>query len=515
MKASSRLLAGVSLAGVVCLGLGLWLWNSEHGAPGDSGGASAQLRTAARSEAQARASTAGGGTLARQSDRPDRPKPSDRLDPLAAFNSWADKYASASATGKAALLAEGERLAAERRSEMRRLIATDPREALAGALPYRLRKQLPESITRQLEQPVSGRGDFKVVYSTRAPGSGSDVPPTEYWVALNHASYRAYTYGSRLTQPSRAGLFLHGIALAGAPAEGAENAAAAPIMALSPEAGRIIEPEEARDAVAAGRAAEEAICGATGASSQAQGGQVLVEFGEKLFPFCQSAHAAQFNQHLTRLHNEPQRWNVAGFTPASHATDTLPPPGRSLTQGIKKLLYMRVLFADDPVPPQDEDGAQATVKASNQYFYDNSYGTVSIETTVTPLLRLPQTRNYYGEINPIMQQIRIFPETAAEAAKLGYFTSDYDFAYVLFNVLPQAGYGGRSDGLLNASPGAITHELGHNFGLGHSYSWDPSGRFPSWPVPPFWPVLLPADPDSYIGHGDINAPNIGLATPAP
>ncbi len=507
MKASSQRMAGVSLAGVVCLGL--WLWSSQRGGPG---GSSTGLGTLTQPEPRAPVSAVMGGAVTERSDRSDR---SRGLGSVEAFSSWADKYARASKAEKVALLAEGAKLAAERRAEMRRLITTDPKAALDAALPYRLRKQLPESITGQLEQPVRGRGDFKVVYSTRPPGGGSDVPPTEYWVALHQTSYRAYTYGSRLTQPSRAGLFLHGIALAGAPADGGGNGAGAPIMALSPEAGRILEPEEARDAVAAGQAAAEAICGATGLSSQSQGGQVLVEFGEKLFPFCRGAHAAQFNRHLTQLHNEPQRWNMGGFTPASHATDTLPPPGRSPTQGIKKLLYMRALFADDPVPPQDEDGAQATVKASNQYFYENSYGTLSIETTLTPLLRLPQVRNYYGEIGPLFQQIRIFPEAAAEAAKLGYFVRDYDFAYVLFNVLPQAGWGGRSDGLLNQSPGAITHEIGHNLGLGHAYSWDPSGRFPPWPVPLAWPVLLPVDPDSYIGHGDINAPNNGLVTPAP
>jgi len=434
---------------------------------------------------------------------------------VAAFKLWSEQFASASATEKAALLAEGARLAAERRAEMRRLITTDPKEALASALPYRLRKELPASIAQELEQPVSGRGNFKVLQSTRAFGQ-SDVPSTEYWVTLHNSSYRTYTYGGRLTQPSRAGLFLHGIALVDPPAEGAAvKEAAPPVLALSPEAGRVLEPEEALDAVGAGLAPVEAVCGATGNSSQAAGGQVLVEFGEKFFPFCRPAHAAQFNRNMTLLHNEPRRWNAAGFVPANHATETLPPPGRSGTQGIKKLLYIRVLFPDDPVPPQNEDGAQATVKASNQYFYDNSYGTLSIETTVTPLLRLPQTRNYYGEIGRLMQQIRIFPEAATEAAKLGYFTADYDFAYVLFNPLPQAGFGGRSDGLLNGSPGAITHEIGHNLGLGHAYSWDPSGRFPSWPVPPFWPVLLPADPDSYTGHGDINAPNNGLTTPAP
>src|SRR6266511_1258038 len=119
MKASSQRMAGVSLAGVVCLGL--WLWSSQRGGPG---GTSAGLKTAAQPEPGAPASADMGGTVRHPSDRTDR---SDRLGPVEAFSSWADKYARASAAEKAAMLAEGAKLAAERRAEMRRLITTDPK----------------------------------------------------------------------------------------------------------------------------------------------------------------------------------------------------------------------------------------------------------------------------------------------------------------------------------------------------------------------------------------------------
>ncbi|MEY2408060.1 MAG: hypothetical protein QOF48_730, partial [Verrucomicrobiota bacterium] len=513
MKTTSRLLcAGVSLLGVVSLIA--WLATGKQprhtattipAAPAASAStAESVLPSAVLSKSSAASAPPAVAAIPRQAGISGR----------AAFNTWAEQFAASSSPERAALLAEGKKLAAERRAEMLRLIKSDPAQALAGALPYHLRKQLPEMVTQELEQPVSGRGDFKVIYSTAAPGRPSEAPRTEYQVVLNHRVYEAYTFGQRLTQPSRPGIFLHGIALTEL-----DNGAPRRLLALSPEAARVLEPAETADRVAAGQVQAEAICGVTGASSQGQGGQVLVQFGEGLFPFCQVAHAAQFNRHLTQIYDSAQLWNAAGFKPAGFApaanTDTLPPPGRSPTQGIKKLLYMRALFADDPVPPQDDDGAQATVKFSNQYFKDNSYGTVDLETTVTPLIRLPQKRNYYGERDIMPTQSQILPDAVKVAATLGYFAAEYNFVYVLFNSLPEASYGGRSDGLLNGSPGALTHEIGHNFGLAHAYSWDPSGRIPPRPVPPVWPVLLPVDADSVVGHGDVNAAYAGLFTPAP
>src|SRR5690349_5409064 len=62
--------------------------------------------------------------------------------PVAAFNSWTEKYlAAATEAEKQALIAQGEELAKARLAEMYELIKTNPKQALASAIPYEQRKR--------------------------------------------------------------------------------------------------------------------------------------------------------------------------------------------------------------------------------------------------------------------------------------------------------------------------------------------------------------------------------------
>ena len=409
------------------------------------------------------------------------------------------------------MLKEGIRLADERLVVMKHLIQTDPEAALAEALPYRVRKHLPPEIASRVEEAVSGSADYQVIYSTPIPGRESEVPPTEYLATINHVTYQVFPHGWRLHEPSRAGVFLHGIAIteprkvtSDAASSAGEEAPPTRYFAPSLNPGRYVPLEEIHDLVAAGKLQikKEATCGVSQKPVDMLNSRALVQFQGRYYPFCEIAHAVSFNKQLKAMHEHVWASGPAGagFTPAAGNVDNLPPLGTSRTQGIKKLLYMPVLYADDPRPPQTFDQAQATAKANNQYYNDGSYGTVHWETTITPPIRLPQKANYYGEnVAATRTDARVV------AATMGYFYQDYFEDYVLFNSLPQAGFGGRSDGLLNGSPGAISHELGHNFGLPHANYWDVTGAKPG-PVQPTNGPVYPIDADSLVGHYDINAP---------
>ena len=166
------------------------------------------------------------------------------------------------------------------------------------------------------------------------------------------------------------------------------------------------------------------------------------------------------------------------------------------------MLLIPATFLDDPSLPITPDGFAATAHDNNQYFNDGSYGSVSFLTTITPVIRLPQRKEYYSEF----LDTDLWNDAAAAALALGYDASQYQFHYVLFNSIPGVYFGGRSDFLLNGAAGALTHELGHNFGLGHANFWDTRGNapLPAQPPPPVGPY--PFDPDSILGHADINAP---------
>ena len=414
------------------------------------------------------------------------------------FEDWARQFAGADESQRTALLARGEALAKARHAEMVQLIRSNPEQAMVQMLPYGLRKQLPEKILSLIEKPVNGRGQFRPVYYTPLPGRESEVPPTEYEVVINKTKYKAFTWGDRLKEPAHDAAYIWGASVR-------DNVANEDLLALPEKPARFLDADEVKDLLASGKLARDSFCGVSGRVAEH-----FLQFGDNYHGFCETAHAQRFNDMLSGAHGVI--WASGGDSAPKHPADDLPPPNGSDTQGLKKLLYIRVLFADDPIPPQSDDGAQATAKANNKYFNDGSYGTVWWETTVTPLIRLPQRKNFYGE-NPFT----LLSDAEAGAAALGYFSRDYFSPfYLLCNSLPQYKFGGLSSGILNGSPGAITHELGHNFGLPHANFWQPEGRQPGPVQPPNPQPPLPIDPDALIGHNDLNAPFIlGLAKDEP
>jgi uncharacterized repeat protein (TIGR01451 family)/uncharacterized delta-60 repeat protein len=444
-------------------------------------------------------------------------------DAISRFEDWAAKFVATDAAGRRTMMSVGETLAQERAAEMARLIRANPEEAIRRSLPYGLRKDLPQELLAQIEQPLSTRGDFRPVVSCDgcvrhrgAAHDGCDQPQagrtreakTTYESIVGKTTYKTFTYGDRLRQPAHGGSFLHGVAIR-------DGASGDHLLALNGSPVRMVnDPVEEADLVKEGHVHLDAGCPACKLPVGAGSRLTIMQFAEKYLAFCDPAHAGRLRDSMTTAHGV--LW-ASGGSVAVNPPDVLIPDNGSGTQGIKKLLYIRVNFADDPISPQSDDAAQATVKANNKYFNDASYNTVWWESTVTPVITLPQRRNYYGE-NPGA----LLGDAAAGAAALGFFTQDYYSPhYVLHTSMPQYLFGGLSSGILNGSPGAISHELGHNFGLPHANFLQPEGRAPG-PVQPRAvppapnPPPYPIDPDSIIGHNDINAPYIiGLATDEP
>ncbi|MCF7731274.1 MAG: PKD domain-containing protein [Akkermansiaceae bacterium] len=150
---------------------------------------------------------AGAGESARQATT-EKPE----VQTITQFAAWSAAYVSAGPQAKAAdeLLAEGERTALARRGAMKELIRTDPRQALALAVPEQTRRQLPDSIRRNLEERVDGRGFLKVLIAEDFAAGTCEVRRE---AGIGGKTYQTFVHGARLRDKSRSDVPLRGIAI--------------------------------------------------------------------------------------------------------------------------------------------------------------------------------------------------------------------------------------------------------------------------------------------------------------
>ena len=149
--------------------------------------------------------------------------------------------------------------------------------------------------------------------------------------------------------------------------------------------------------------------------------------------------------------------------------------GSAISQGHKTLLFMPVAFSDAPTAPISQSGAYSLMNQVSQVLAEESYSTVAITADVTPLLILPQTRDYYKT-----QGAAVLATDARVAARTaGFETANYDLEIVdhqflgppNFNYLATSLVGSKGMDLQTGALSVVLHELGHNLGLYHANSW--------------------------------------------
>ncbi len=95
---------------------------------------------------------------------------------FSAFRRWTEQYRQATPAVRMQLLPDGLKLARARRVALAQLIRTDPRAALAAAVPPEVRAQLPAEIEALLEERVSGEGELALNAVTPLPGEQPETP---------------------------------------------------------------------------------------------------------------------------------------------------------------------------------------------------------------------------------------------------------------------------------------------------------------------------------------------------
>ncbi len=361
------------------------------------------------------------------------------------------------------MVAEGVEAAEARRVALHALIADDPEAALRAAVPWPVRVALPESVRGLLEEVVGGVGDFRVVAALPATaGSEPEFRAVRREALLDERRFEVFPAGRRKGMPSRVDIAMHGIAIDGR-------------MAMADTPVRVLDPGEPTPQ---GREVD-AFCGVSGAASGPESipaGQpvVAVDTGRRVVHLCSAGHIAAFAASLE-----------GGTAAAGYAaTATIG------ATGVKRLLILRVRFADQPAgfEPQSEASTVAMASAAGAFLAENSEGRFTIQTTVSPVYTLPNSAQWYrtndvsGYAENVLAAARAVgaaPQGFAGNAGLGaYDFREFDLEVVRYQGGPGsfAGQGyvdARGIWLKTDSAGVLAHEIGHNLGLWHANAWRP------------------------------------------
>ena len=383
---------------------------------------------------------------------------------LESFRRWAGRYQEAPSTLCPALVEEGVTLARERRNQLRELITTDPELALAAAVPDAVRADLPSAVVAHLEEPVRGTGDLLVLAATpqvRADGSivTEGFRPVFRTAVIGDSRYDTHVYGWRLDEPTRFGIALHGIAVDRE-------------LALASSPVRTLEDGELAAALAATR---DPVCRISGSTAAALGTPTALAEDDQVSWVCGTEHARLLaSDAVTR--------ELALDT---RGVDGIARPRSAHTEGVKRLLLIRVDFSDLVGAPYTDAAGTNMVNALDAFYSEQSYGKTGFKplgagSLMTATLRMPKTAAYYGSVDA--SQLRDAARAAAKTA--GVDLSNFDFDLTTFGAVPGyswagLGYVGSAGAWIRASfdssGGVPGHELGHNYGLLHANYYDTGG----------------------------------------
>lgn len=387
---------------------------------------------------------------------------------FAKFESWAEDY-SKSATSDT--LAAGVKLAQQRRSALKTLIENDPKQALSRALPWRLRNQMPPEVFSLLEQRISTEAKYSVKGARQAPDVATRVKSVQRAVIIQGKRYDAFTYGRREWLGTKYNLPVEGIAV--------DNS-----LAMQDSPMRTLEPGEPLPAAGVQKAAQD-----EHQTDPPPAAPPVMVSGGKAYQACCSAHAAALEKSI--IEAEESVGPNMGTDVAESAW----------TEGLKKILVIRVDFSDVPGVPKNINPSATITPAfatnlingvTNTFMTEVSYGKTSVNLNtadVTPVLRMPRTASYYATNN---DADGLQSDSLAAARTAGYDPGSYHRQMVVFSAIssryvpgsdfnwaglgevggPFTWYNGYFDDRV------VPHELGHNLSLYHANLWQVPGSNP-------------------------------------
>ncbi|HTI69838.1 MAG TPA: PKD domain-containing protein, partial [Candidatus Limnocylindria bacterium] len=396
------------------------------------------------------------------------------LDP---FRLWSEKYATATDSDRAGLLAEGRLLAQARHEAMALLIQRDPQAAIANVLPYRLRSELPAEIASVIEKPVRGRGDYSVLGSS-GEGNQDGARPIRRVTSLNGEYYDTYTYGERLNHITTRNVNIVGVGLS--------RDGQAGLLALRDRSIEVLDKDEAAAIKASQKS--ESICAVSGKASNSQNDEQAVTTGPDVHWFCRGGHMEEW----VLQQNGQYALAAAGGSGSSGGTSAVVPPTHA--QGNKRLLVIRVRFPDQPAnfePATDADLQVALQRVVNDWAAW-SYGKLQAEYVFSPTLTAPKTEAAYAASGFAEDLLSTDILALAQSITVGtnhpYASGQFDFTCQVFSstlfgttYCGLAEVGSTRSWIRCTQPRVFAHEWGHNFGLWHANRWEVTTESPIGP----------------------------------
>ncbi len=380
---------------------------------------------------------------------------------IEAFQLWSKRWLQANSAQRAALTQEGIALAEVRRAEFKALIVSDPRRALAEAVPRVIRQDLPAAIQNLLEQPVSAKGELNVYFGKAAPGvqiAAADL--ILHGFEADGVSYVPHFFGQLASITSKKGVPLRGIAID-------RDFAVAENAVRSLELGERIET---------GTTVEQT-CPVSGLTSAAitEGETVTlatptVEIGKRIIQLCDDSHVTVLEDNF-RTYIQASGPGGGGFF-----YDNFPGTS-SRAIGNFRCLYIRVTYPDQQIQPITEEQAYADMRDNARFYLENSYGKLTQTATVTSLVTLPHTLAWYKTQTQGQDGLNlIHTDSSAAALALGYDSTQFDCTIVRINdgpLLAGSSWGGGNRVWLTWNGmDVLNHEAGHSLGINHANFWN-------------------------------------------
>lgn len=370
-----------------------------------------------------------------------KPAPIKFENAISAFRDWAARYQSADAASKSELVKEGQTLAVARRLEMQADLENNPRKFLANVLPYELRKDLPDSITKEMESVVNGMGKNKASFAMHAEnGPLSFVRRVE----VDGVEYRGVFAGVPNGLSRGVSFPVNGAALG-------RN------LALGTDTVRILSAAEVADLSKQGKLPANPTCVETGASVANPTG--WAELAGKYYALCSSSDASSLNAQVSSA--LAGRVQLAGVEPG--ATNVGPQPQVRQSKGAFRILVARFQYKGDPaIPAELSETVQFTTKAAT-VIRDYSYGSSDVIPVFTPVITLAQSRQWYSEWdgnfngrfvstvfgafgrdgdtnNPTAGFSPLIADAERALREAGYDVDSYDHLHALFPTVPSSNF---------------------------------------------------------------------------